>query len=74
LIVGALGLTGVTGREWWVYHVNTIALVSSYTVAEVRWGVPLCPNLVGSLEAPTTAKYGAEKKVRAAASVAILSL
>jgi hypothetical protein len=31
----------------------------------------LWPNLVGSLLAPTTAKYGAEKKALAAASVAI---
>ena len=30
------------------------------------------PNFVGSEEAPTTAKYGAVKKARAAASVAIL--
>ncbi len=33
----------------------------------------LCPNLVGSLEAPTTAKLGEEKNVRTAASVAILN-
>lgn len=32
----------------------------------------LCPNFVGSLDAPTTAKYGAVKNMRAAASVAIL--
>lgn len=31
----------------------------------------LWPNLVGSLLAPTTAKYGAEKKALAAASVVI---
>jgi len=34
--------------------------------------VLLCPNLFGSLEAPTTANCGEEKKARAAASVAIL--
>lgn len=34
--------------------------------------VLLCPNLFGSLEAPTTANWGEEKKARAAASVAIL--
>jgi hypothetical protein len=32
----------------------------------------MCPYLLGSLDAPTTAKYGEEKKARAAASVAIL--
>lgn len=32
----------------------------------------LCPNFVGSLDAPTTAKCGAEKNPLAAASVAIL--
>ena len=30
----------------------------------------LCPNFDGSLEAPTTANWGEEKKRRAAASVA----
>lgn len=34
--------------------------------------VLLWPNLVGSEDAPTTAKCGERKKVRAAASVAIL--
>jgi len=34
--------------------------------------VLLCPNFVGSEDAPTTAKYGAAKKARAAASVAIV--
>lgn len=36
--------------------------------------VLLCPNLVGSDEAPTTANVGEEKNVRAAASVAILKI
>jgi hypothetical protein len=35
--------------------------------------VLLCPNFEGSEDAPTTAKKGAVKKVRAAASVAIVS-
>jgi len=35
-------------------------------------GVLLWPNLVGSLDAPTTANCGAEKKAFAAASVAIV--
>ena len=34
----------------------------------------LWPNFVGSLLAPTTAKYGAVKKALAAASVAIFSI
>lgn len=41
--------------------------------AKVRY-ILLWPNLVGSLLAPTTAKYGAEKKALAAASVVILIL
>ena len=37
-----------------------------------RGEILLCPNFAGSAEAPTTAKYGAVKNARAAASVAIL--
>lgn len=36
--------------------------------------VLLCPNFVGSLDAPTTANWGEEKKARAAASVAMFDL
>ena len=36
---------------------------------KVTGQVPLCPNLAGSLEAPTTAKLGALKKFFAAASM-----
>lgn len=39
--------------------------------ARKYYNLLLCPNFAGSEDAPTTAKYGEEKKVRAAASVAI---
>ncbi len=63
-MAGVDGLMGVTGREWCVYHVNTLdAYVSNEIGVDQGWeeiemeeGVLLCPNLVGSLLAPTTAK------------------
>lgn len=71
VISGVPGLMGVTGREWAVYQANTgRVLVTCMGVARGK-GVPLWPYLAGLELAPTTAKWGEEKKVRTEESVVI---
>ena len=59
-----------------MYHVKTKEMISQTRITQgyIDGGeLLLCPNLLGSVEAPTTAKYLEEKNLAAVASVAILS-
>ena len=65
LVMGWVGKMGLRGRR---------AGGEEGKRRKGKGDVLLCPNFVGSEEAPTTAKYGAVKNARAAASVAISSV
>jgi hypothetical protein len=74
LTVGVRGLMGVAGREWRRYHANTVELVSSrdgLVGAACHAGILLWPYLLGSEDAPATAKRGDEKKSLSAASISV---
>jgi len=76
-MLAALGLIGVTGRECSRYQEKTGGRqwgACRGVGGEGRGHALLWPNFEGSLEAPTTAKEGVEKKARAAASPAIFGI
>jgi len=69
---------GVAGREWARYHANTtIQCQQTFQKDEGRGktkehgvdSILLWPNLVGSEDAPATAKRGFEKNSLSAASI-----
>ena len=71
LTVGERGFMGVAGREWVRYHANT-TIQRQQMLQNGENGVAsvlLWPNLLGSEDAPATAKRGFEKNILSAASI-----
>jgi hypothetical protein len=67
LTLDVRGFSGVAGRECWRYHAKTARVSQEVEVRLVY--ILLWPYLLGSEDAPATAKRGEEKKVRSATSM-----